>query len=186
MARRRCAKLLVRASSTPIRLLVCLVGSTLMLSACGGRTQLIALPQIGQIADNAIIDGGGGITIVARSETWSGPSLDGIVPIELTIDNGSSVPVRIRHPDFVLVTRRGRILPLAPPFQGVDAETSLLAPALAQRALMEGALQPGAGVTGFIYFPNLDDADNVDLVATFVNASTNAVIATVQMYFEVD
>ena len=51
---------------------------------------------------------------------------------------------------------------------------------------MEGVLQPAAGVSGFIYFSDLDDADSVDLVATFVNASTNAVIATVQMYFEVD
>jgi hypothetical protein len=167
-------------------LLVCLVGATLMLSACGGRTELIALPQIGQIADNAIIDNGGGITVVARSETWSGPPLDGIIPLQLTIDNGSSAPLRIRHTDFVLVTPRGRILPLAPPFERVDAETSLLAPALAQQALVEGVLQPAAEVSGFIYFSNLDDADNVDLVATFVDASTNAVIATVQMYFEVD
>ena len=168
-----------------MRLIVCLVGATLMLSACGGRTELIALPQIGQIADNAIIDNGGGITVVARSETWSGPPLDGIIPLQLTIDNGSSVPVRIRHTDFVLVTPRGRISPLAPPFERVDA-TSLLAPALAQQALMEGVLQPAAGVSGFIYFSDLDDADSVDLVATFVDASTNVVIATVQMYFEVD
>jgi hypothetical protein len=157
-----------------------------MSSACGGRTELVALPQIGQIAENAIIDYDGGITVVARSGMWSGPSLRDIVPLELTIDNGSSASLRIRHTDFAFVTPRGRLLPLLPPFEGAGIDTLSPAPALAQRALMEGVLPPAGEVKGFIYFPEPDDADEVDLVATFVDASTGAVIATARMFFDVE
>ena len=169
-----------------MRLIVCLVGAMLMLPACGGRTELVALPQIGRIADNAIVDHGGGVTVVARSGSWSGPPLVGIVPLELTIDNGSSVPVRIRHTDFVLVTPRGRVSPAAPPFESAETGTPLPTAALAQHGLMEGVLQPAGRVTGFIYFAGLDDGDTIDLVSTFVDASTDAAIATVQMSFELD
>jgi hypothetical protein len=167
-----------------MRSLIWVVGTTLLFSGCGGRIGLVALPQIGKIAENAVVDTSGGITVVARAGMWTDPPVAEIIPLELTIENDSSVPVRIRHADFVFVTRAGRVVAFAPPFEG--AATAVPPIALGHRALSEGVLQPGEEVKGFVYFSVFDDAEDVEFVATFVEPSTDVVVATTTMFFEAD
>lgn len=68
------------------------------------------------------------VSVVASAGAWNGfpRSLGAVVtPVLVTIDNTGSVPLRIRHEDFSLESRDGRVFGARRPFEvtGVVAET---------------------------------------------------------------
>jgi hypothetical protein len=99
--------------------LAVIVAVALALGACAAHLQpapgATVLPGPGQ----AVIGEQGGVRIVASANAWRGhpPSLERrLTPILMVIENGASVPLRLRYSDFTLVTDAGRRLAALPPF----------------------------------------------------------------------
>jgi hypothetical protein len=68
-----------------------------------------------------------GVTVIARSDAWSGfpPDLDRVTPILVTIENNSSVPLRLRYNEFRLEAQEtGETFAAIPPFdiRGTEVE----------------------------------------------------------------
>ena len=167
--------------ATRLRHVLC-VGAALATAACGGRTELVALPQIGQLSSTAVVAGDANVRMVARTDAWPGPPLANATPVEVTVDNGSARPLRISRMDFSLVSPQARYEALTPS-ELPSSDNALPVPALAGAALRDGILESGARVTGFLYFGAIDDADNVELRMNLIDASTMMPFGTIRMSF---
>ncbi len=66
-----------------------------------------------------------GVTVIARSDAWSGfpERLDEVTPVQVTIENDSDVPIRIRYERFALVAPTGQSYAAIPPFDVRGEET---------------------------------------------------------------
>jgi hypothetical protein len=143
---------------------------------------LIALPQIGQLSSTAVVARDANVRLVARTDVWRGPALANVTAVEVTLDNGSTRPLRVSHGDFALVSPERRFHAQSPSaFANSDA--SLPTRAMADAALQERVLEPGSRVTGFVYFERIDEAETVDLVTTLVDAGTLTPFGTIEMAF---
>lgn len=169
------------APATRLCHLLC-VGAALAAAACGGRTELVALPQIGQLSSTAVVAGAADVRMVARTDAWPGPPLANATPIEVTVDNGSSRPLRISRMDFALVSPQARYEALTPS-ELPNPDNTLPVPALASAALRDGILESGARVTGFVYFGPIDEADTVGLRMNLIDASTMMSFGAIRMSF---
>jgi hypothetical protein len=172
------------APGAQLRHVLC-VGAALAAAACGGRTELVALPQIGQLSSTAVVANDANVRMVARTDAWSGPPLANAMPVEVTVDNGSSRPLRISRMDFSLVSPQARYEALAPS-ELPNPDDSLPVPALAGAALRDGILESGARVTGFLYFGAIEEADAVELRMNLIDASTMTPFGTIRMSFRAD
>jgi hypothetical protein len=94
-------------------------------AGCGGRTALTPAPQIGWLSDDAVQAFESGISVMVRTNEWSGerPMLRDVIPLLVTIDNRSDLPLRVRYADFALVTANGARAAALPPFAVGKAET---------------------------------------------------------------
>ncbi len=66
-----------------------------------------------------------GVTVIARSDAWSGfpERLDEVTPVQVTIENNSGAPIRLRYEHFALVAPNGRAYAAIPPFDIRGEET---------------------------------------------------------------
>jgi hypothetical protein len=96
--------------------------SALAFAGCAARlipapgAQIVPGPGPGAVAREA------GVQISAHVDAWTGwpPSLGTVVlPILVTVENGGTVPLRVRRDDFALVTARGARLPARGPYEVV-------------------------------------------------------------------
>lgn len=180
-----------------------------------------------------------GVEVTAAVEEWRGEPtrLTEVVPVLVTVDNGSGESIRLRYEDFALRSPSGERFVALPPFD-IDARQAepiryaypydgfYVAPHLrsffpymspyhghflhdraffhsyhprfvryelptadmVQKALPEGVLEPGGKVTGFLYFD--EDVEDEDLVeelervtfeADLADAVTAAHVATIEI-----
>jgi hypothetical protein len=163
---------------------LCVVAS-LLGWGCGGRTELIAVPQIGQLSSTAVVARDASVRMVARTNAWRGLPLANVTAVEVTLDNGSTRPLRVSHTDFAFVSEQGGLQPRAPS-EFPNPDGLLPTGAMADAALQEMVLEPGSRVTGFLYFDWIDDSENLDLVTNLIDASTMAQFGTIRMAFRTD
>ncbi|NIS36691.1 MAG: hypothetical protein GWO04_45175 [Actinobacteria bacterium] len=59
-----------------------------------------------------------GVTVIARSDAWTGfpERLEEVTPVQVTIENGSGAPIRLRYSRFALVAPTGETYAAIPPF----------------------------------------------------------------------
>ncbi|MFW6040090.1 MAG: hypothetical protein ACOC9N_03335, partial [Gemmatimonadota bacterium] len=90
-------------------------------AGCGGRAEL----EPGPGAQPAPPGPGGGaattvdgVTVVARTEAWSGfpTRLEEVTPVQVTIENESGRPLRVRYERIVLAAPTGQSYRAIPPF----------------------------------------------------------------------
>lgn len=160
--------------------------AALVPSACGGRTQLIPAHQIGRLSPDAVVAREGDVRVVVRTDAWTGQTVEPrqLFPVELTVDNGSTRPLRLRGQDVALVMPDGQRMG---PFNAADLE--LANPArdnLATRALSDGVVTPGARVSGFLYFPELPDEDDLQLRIELIDATSGTRFGVIEIPFYVD
>lgn len=69
-----------------------------------------------------------GVRLLAKVGAWQGrpARLDGVVPLEVTIENGGSRPVTVRYNRFALITPGGERLAALPPFDLRAAESEVV------------------------------------------------------------
>jgi hypothetical protein len=96
---------------------------------------------------------------------------EALTPLHVTIENYGDAPVGIRHHNFVLRSDRGRWYTPRPP-------------ARAEGALAEHVLQPGARVSGLLFFEKLPPGTRrVRLLADFEHADSGEHIARLAIPF---
>ena len=168
---------------------ITLLATLLLVVSCGGRNELIPLPQIGRLSGEAVIASDSGIRLMVRTDAWPGDvALPGIVPLEITIDNQSGRSLRIGYGRFAFVQDGNRLAAIAP----TDTQAWLAAiPSptrneIRERALPSGPLDADDRITGFIYFPQLDEADEVTLVVDFVDSSTGIPFGAMRIPFSAE
>jgi hypothetical protein len=153
--------------------------------ACGGRTQLVPLYQIGRLSAGAVVANHSGVRVMARTTAWPGPPLDeiGLLPLEITFDNETSRVVEVRRQHIALLTAGGqRVSPLDP------AMMTSAGPALQsirQHAIVEGAVMPGGRLAGFVYFPE-PNADALDLHVDLISAPMGERFGEIVIPFALD
>jgi hypothetical protein len=157
-------------------------GAALAAAGCGGRTGLVALPQVGQLSPTAVVGNDAGVRLMVRTDVWRGPPLGPIVPVEVTIDNGSTAPLRIGHSHFALISAGNRLAALIPSAI-LDPNHRLPTSAMAEAALQEQVLEAGSRVTGFVYFDGTSLNDDVDLVMRLIEAPTGTPFGAIEMAF---
>lgn len=170
--------------------------AALLLSACGGRVELVPVHQIGRFSDDAVVANAAGVRLVVRTAAWPGPANEfsgtGIIPLELTVDNGSMRELQVRHRDVSLVTGTGEpmgSIAVADLPRWRQADRAAVAPpvqSMQEKALPEGAIAPGGRVTGFVYFPTPADVDEVTLRFDLVDAATDARFGAITIPFWVE
>lgn len=155
----------------------------LVLASCGGRTQLIPAYQIGRLSSDAVVAHDGGVRVVIGTAAWPGPPLDfmPVIPIEMTLDNGSTYRVQVNRQYVALVTEAGtRVAPSDP--SELPAQESTLE-SLKARALPERVLAPDERITGFVYFVQPREAEQLELVIDLVDAATDKQFGRIEIPF---
>ena len=108
---------------TPAAARALLLALLTVLAAACATTRLVPAPGARTVASSQGEGGEGsaaGVTVRAWPQAWSGftRSLPAVVtPFLVTIDNGGSVPIRVRHEDFALVAADGRRLDARSPYE---------------------------------------------------------------------
>lgn len=168
------------------RIVVMTLIASAMSSGCGGRTQLVPAFQIGRLSSDAVVARDAGIRVMVRMDAWPGPPLDvlGLIPIEMTFDNGSAQELRIRRQDVALVIPAGdRITPLPP------SELTSTAPAIEfmrRRSLVDGILAPNERLSGFVYFAEMPEEEEVNLRIDLVSATTAQRFGQIEIPFTLE
>ena len=210
------------------RIFIALLATALAVAGCA--TRLVPAP------DAMLLPGRGGgamgeaagVRLFARTEAWSGDpaTLDyEMTPILVTVENGSSIPLRLRYNQFSLGAASGQLFVARAPsdITGFVTETRpgasvgfgggmswgfpgsrfgwdpfpndpfydpyfrrqipLPTGDMVRKALPETVVEPGAQVSGFVYFEKVRGADRVTLHATLVNARTDERFGVVSIPF---
>ncbi|HEU5321801.1 MAG TPA: hypothetical protein VFX28_13430 [Methylomirabilota bacterium] len=99
------------------------VGGVLVLSltvgACAARLEPAPGARLVGGGKPGVVASAAGITLVARTDAWTGRprALEAkVIPVLVTLENGSDRPVRVRHEDFALVAEDGRRFAGVAPF----------------------------------------------------------------------
>jgi hypothetical protein len=184
----------VKYLSHPIGIIVLTAGLPLV-SACGGRTQLMPAYQIGRLSSDAIVANDAGVRVVVRTAAWPDsrvPFID-VLPIEITVDNGSTEELRIDHRHVALVMNSSRHISAFPPAallqtldSEIDGEVRLPIDQMRERALAEGTLPRDRRRTGFLYFQNPADAEQLDLKINLISVESGKQFGTIIIPFVVD
>jgi hypothetical protein len=157
-------------------------------AACSGRTRLVPMHQIGRLSDDAVVASDAGVRVVIRTAAWTGnPAVRAhVVPIEVTFDNGSTRALAIARENLAFLTEEEqRLLPLAPGDIS-NAEASAFTADMIERALPEGTLAAGDRVSGFIYFPPIENADEVRFRAELQDAVTGERVGVIEVPFHLE
>jgi hypothetical protein len=95
-----------------------ILGGIFVFAACAERTELTPLPQVGQLSSSAVQAISSGVSVLVRTDQWTGTPLPltEAIPLETTIDNGSERSLRLRYREFALVTDKARRRAALPPF----------------------------------------------------------------------
>jgi hypothetical protein len=166
-----------------------------LVSACGGRTQLVPAYQTGRLSSDAIVANDAGVRVVVRTAAWPDPRVQftDVLPIEISFDNGSTEELRIHHRHVVLVMNSGRHISPFPPAallqtldSGIDGEVRLPIDQMRERALAEGTLPRDGRRTGFLYFQNPADAEQLDLKINLISVESGKQFGTIIIPFVVD
>jgi hypothetical protein len=66
-----------------------------------------------------------GVTVTVKADAWSGQpaELTEVIPLLVSIENTSRVPIRLRYAEFTLATTDGERAPALPPFEIKGTET---------------------------------------------------------------
>jgi hypothetical protein len=151
--------------------------------SCGGRTQLIPAYQIGRLSSDAVVANDAGVRVVVRTAAWPGPPLDfmNIIPLEMTLDNGSTYGLQIDRQYITLVGENGQpVAPWEPPdSQPKDATLD----SMTTRALPERVLAPNARMTGFVYFLEPPDGEQLELRIDLVDGATDTRFGRIEIPF---
>ena len=142
--------------------------------------------QIGRLTSSAVVANDSGVRVVVRTDAWTGPPLAvaGLMPVEMTYDNGSTQPLRIQREDIALVTPSGeRITPRAPSDVPAPGQTSDI---VTERALVEGVLPPQEQITGFVFFPEPAEAEALNLRLDLVSATSGEPFGVIEIPFTLD
>lgn len=95
-------------------------------SACSSGSELSPAPSANEIAtaDDAAATSAKGVRIRVQSDTWPGdlPVRRTITPIQVTIENDSDRPLRLRYDQFALVSSEGGTRYSAIPPYNVEGE----------------------------------------------------------------
>jgi hypothetical protein len=152
--------------------------------ACAGRTELVPAYQIGRLSSDAVVASDAGVRIMVRTAAWPGPPLEStILPIELTIDNGSSRAVSVGRAGIAMVTERGdRLLPLNP---ALIVAPEQVRRAVNQHALSETALAARSRTSGFVYFAE-PEAEALELRIDLIGANDAEPIGEIDIPFAVE
>ena len=157
--------------------------ATAVSSACGGRTQLVPAYQIGRLSLDAVVASDAGVRVVVRTDAWPGPPHDlaRVIPVEMTFNNASAQELRIRRQDIALVTAAGHRITPAAPSELTHIEQAL--ESVKARSLAEGVLAPDQRLTGFVYFPEPTDAEELSLQIDLVSATTTQPFGRIEIPF---
>jgi hypothetical protein len=138
-------------------------------SACGGRPQLIPAYQIGRLSANAVVASDAGVRVVVRTNVWPGPSPGpaGVIPVELTVVNRSGDALRLRRQDVALVTAAEHRIGTLAPSEVMHIEQAVVN----ARSLEADVVDPDERLTGFVYFPEPADAEEMSLQVDLVSAA---------------
>ena len=96
------------------KLLICLAGV-----ACAHTAQLVPAPDAPRLNGAAVAEAEG-IRLTAGGQRWSGEPRDLaniVTPLYVTVENGSSTPIRIRYREVELIYPNGLQVSAIPPFQ---------------------------------------------------------------------
>ena len=90
------------------------------LTGCAPRANLEPAPAANEVIgmEDAVRSSVDGVSVVAQAADWPGsaPVKNEITPVQVTLENGSDNPVRIRYSEFALVGPDGRRYAALPPF----------------------------------------------------------------------
>ena len=96
---------------------LCAVGAT----GCAPRADLQPAPAANEVAGQeeaarSVVDD---VRVVAQTASWPGdaPVKNEVTPVQVTIENGSGNPVRLRYNEFALVGPDGQRYSALPPFE---------------------------------------------------------------------
>lgn len=187
--------------------LICVLGLALALTPrCATTPELEPVQDAKGAVGNTITARVHDIEITVEVDTWSGwPEVKAhVTPLQVTIDNDGDRPVRVAYPNFSLSTTRGERFPVVSPLDVkgeitkptvIDAydehwtrtELALPTQEMLDVALLEGVLEPGGIVRGFLYFDKVDeDLSRVSLTAKLADAQSGETIVDVTMPFAVE
>ena len=187
------ARVAVKYLSDPA--IIALAAALPLVSACGGRTQLVPAYQIGRLSSDAIVANDAGVRVVVRTAAWSDSRVQftNVLPIEITLENGSTEELSIHHRHVVLVMNSGRHISAFPPAtllqtlaSEIDGEVRLPIDRMRERALAEGTLPRERRRTGFLYFQNPADTEQLDLKINLISVESGKQFGTIIIPFVVD
>ena len=104
----------------PIALCLAALGAA-SVTGCAPRADLEPAPAANEVAGQeeaarTVVDG---VEVVAQTASWPGdaPVKNEITPVQVTMENGSGNPVRLRYSEFALVGPDGERYSALPPFE---------------------------------------------------------------------
>jgi hypothetical protein len=90
----------------------------ILASGCVRVAKLLPVEEAETAGERAAVSSVEGVRIVARGNVWPGQTeiLQDTTPLRIRVENGSSVPVRLRYSDFALIGPDGKRYAAIPPF----------------------------------------------------------------------